>query len=250
MIMNRKLTILAILSPFFGGCETTKRLSHVENGPPVSQIENPTLMPNYERVSMPMPQPSRHVRPINSLWEIGSKTFFKDHRASRLGDIVMVKIGIDNEEAQMSVDTTVNPDNYIDKSLSNLFGFEKALIDNTLPKGVDKNSLVNTQSKSTFAGKGKHVRKDSMVFELAALISEILPNGNMVIVGDQEIRLGAEVRVIQIKGIIRREDISPQNSIASDKIQDLRIIHTGRGDISDATQTPWGTKILNKAMPF
>lgn len=236
---------------FLSACQVAQRLSTVEtNGPPVSQIENPTLMPHYQPTSMPMPEPSQHVRPINSLWELGSKTFFKDHRASRIGDIVMVKIDINGEEAKMDLNNKFDRDHSMKSALTKLFGFEKATIDNVFPKGVDKSALTNMASSPTFDGKAKYERKDIMQFELATLISEILPNGNFVIDGRQEIRLGSEIRCIHVKGIIRREDISTSNSISSDKIQDLRIMHTSRGDMTDMTKTPWGTKVLNKALPF
>jgi flagellar L-ring protein precursor FlgH len=92
--------------------------------------------------------------------------------------------------------------------------------------------------------------QDQMQFTMAAVIVQILPNGNMVIQGREEVRLVNELREIEIKGIIRREDIGSNNTISSHKIANLRISYGGRGDLSDAQSAPWGQQYLNKLLPF
>ena len=92
--------------------------------------------------------------------------------------------------------------------------------------------------------------QDKMQFTMAAVIVQILPNGNMVIQGREEVRLVNELREIEIKGIIRREDISSNNTVSSQKIATLRISYGGRGDLSEAQSAPWGQQYLNKLLPF
>ena len=107
-------------------------------------------------------------------------------------------------------------------------------------------NVVNVVQKAT----ATYDVQDKMQFTMAAVIVQILPNGNMVIQGREEVRLVNELREIEIKGIIRREDISSNNTVSSQKIANLRISYGGRGDLSDAQSAPWGQQYLNKLLPF
>ena len=72
----------------------------------------------------------------------------------------------------------------------------------------------------------------------------------MVIQGRQDVRVAAELKTVELKGIIRREDILSDNSITYDKVAEARISSVTKGEISDLTSTPWGQEVLNKVMPF
>lgn len=92
--------------------------------------------------------------------------------------------------------------------------------------------------------------QDKIQFTMSAIVIQILPNGNMVIQGREEVRLVNELREVELKGIVRREDVKASNKINSEKIANLRISYGGRGDLSDAQQAPWGQQYLNKLLPF
>jgi flagellar L-ring protein precursor FlgH len=224
------------------------RLSEVGATPRMTQIQNPTLDPNYRPVSLPMPQPVLEAREPNSLWRTGSRAFFKDQRASRVGDLVTVNITID-DKATMDNRSTRNRDNTENSALSSFFGWETQL-GRIFPEAVNPASLIDLSAQTSNDGRGVIDRKEQINLKVAAVITQILPNGNMVVHGRQEVRVNYEVRELQIAGIIRPEDISSLNAISYEKIAEARIAYGGRGQISDFQQPRYGQQILDIIMPF
>lgn len=243
------LAVMVCLGSAFQGCSTYGELGEIGAGPNLSQIENPTLLPNYQPVSMPMPHPKPHVHKINSLWEDGAKAFFKDQRAHRVGDILTVDVQFQSEKVEMTSKPDYKKINNSTANLSKLFGLESKL-QSALPVGADITNLVNGASKVTVKNEGTYKREDTFKFKIAAVVSEILPNGNLVISGHQEVRYGEEVRIIHLTGIVRREDVTSANRIDAKYIQNLRILHDSNGEFKDLTTLPWGMKAINKLSPF
>ena len=101
----RTLACLTLASALLVGCNTMERLAAVGQEPAMNPVANPTYDPNYQQVTMPMPKPVTASYMPNSLWRPGSRAFFKDLRASDIGDIVTVVIDID-ENAQLDNSTT------------------------------------------------------------------------------------------------------------------------------------------------
>ncbi|MCX7338503.1 MAG: flagellar basal body L-ring protein FlgH [Alphaproteobacteria bacterium] len=237
------------------GCNLAEQLSTVGDPPPLSQIQDPTRVSGYQPISMPMPQPTLLPgRGQNSLWETGSRAFFKDQRANKVGDIVTVLVNIDQKE---SIEMTPNIQRTTsgNTTVTNALGLETQAL-KMLPKkqqgapGVANPNWLNFNSNPSLTGSAKYNVADKMNFKVAASIIQILPNGNMVIQGRQEIRLVNEVREVQVLGIIRREDIASSNTIQGEKISELRISYGGRGELTDMQAFPWGQQVLNKVMPF
>ena len=240
--------LLASSAIFLAGCNTLTRLSEVGGTPKMSQIQNPTLDPNYRPVSLPMPQPVLEAREPNSLWRTGSRAFFKDQRASRVGDLVTINITID-DKATIANESTRNRTNTENSSLNSLFGYETQL-SKVLPDAVNPASLIDMSAKTGNDGKGTIDRKEQINLKVAAVVTQLLPNGNMVVHGRQEVRVNYEVRELQIAGIIRPEDISSLNAISYEKIAEARIAYGGRGQITDFQQPRYGQQILDIVMPF
>ena len=119
-----------------------------------------------------------------------------------------------------------------------------------LPSGNDMTSLVDISSNREIAGDGKIDRKEKINVTMAAIVTQVLPNGNLVIEGTQEIRVSYEVRQLTVRGIIRRADISSNNTIQSDKIAELRVSYGGKGVISDVQQPRYGRQFLDILSPF
>ncbi len=230
-------------------CNALTRLSEVGSGPQVSTIQNPTQKPGYQPVTMPMPQPVAPPQSANSLWRPGSRAFFKDQRAKEIGDILTVSVEINNEKASFESTLERKRDASESTGIDNLLGFEGSL-NKVLPDAVNPASLVGLNSDTNNTNEGKTERTESMTVNLAAIITQVLPNGNLVISGKQEIRVNYELRELSIQGIIRPEDISSSNTVTYDKIAEARIYYGGRGVVSDLTQPRYGQQILDVILPF
>lgn len=234
---------------YLQGCSVPSKIAEVSTEPRLSNIENPTLLPNYEPVSMPMPQPVPYVKKVNSLWQDGAKAFFKDQRAHRVGDILTVDVVFEGEKVEMDAKPELTKNNTAVHGINSFLGLSQKL-QNALPVGADLVNAVSAASTLAKKGQAKYKRDDKLKFKIAAVITDILPNGNLVLSGRQEVRLLDEVRVIQLKGIVRREDITSANRVQAKHIQNLRILHDSNGEFKDVTALPWGVRAINKLSPF
>ncbi|HLB80439.1 MAG TPA: flagellar basal body L-ring protein FlgH [Dongiaceae bacterium] len=229
-------------------CNAMTRLASVGETPPLTDIRNPTAAPGYQPVSLPMPAPVTEARQANSLWRQGSRAFFKDQRAGRVGDILTVIIEI-KDEAKLSNETKRSRGAGEDASLSSFLGFE-AELGRVLPDGFDPTNLVDAESDSNSTGAGSVDREEDIKLRVAALITQVLPNGNLVVSGHQEVRVNFEVRELQVMGVIRPEDITSTNTIDYDKIAEARIAYGGRGQITDVQQPRYGQQVFDVLFPF
>ncbi|MHA1599435.1 MAG: flagellar basal body L-ring protein FlgH, partial [Alphaproteobacteria bacterium] len=134
-------------------------------------------------------------------------------------------------------------------SASSLLGYEASL-GALLPEAVDPTNLVDLDSTSNSQGEGSVDRDESIDLRVAALVTQILPNGNLVIAGRQEVRVNYEVRELQVVGMIRPADITSGNTISYDQIAEARIAYGGRGHISDVQQPRYGQQVFDVLWPF
>ncbi|MCH2394911.1 flagellar basal body L-ring protein FlgH [Oceanibaculum sp.] len=239
-------TALAALS--LSACGAGERLSQVGKAPGLGGIDNPTHSSNYTPVSMPMPEMRPQVRQANSLWSMGSRAFFKDQRASQVGDLITVIIEI-ADNAQLSNTTARTRANSEDAGLTGLFGLE-AELGKVLPDAVNPGNLLGLESGSSSTGTGTINRREAINLRVAAVVAQKLPNGNMVVYGKQEVRVNFEVRELIVGGIIRPEDISSTNTIDYDRLAEARIAYGGRGHITDVQQPRYGQQVMDIIMPF
>ena len=229
-------------------CNAFDRISDVGDAPKLSSIEDPTHAAGYVPVKMPMPPPSLAVQQPNSLWHTGARAFFRDQRASRVGDILTVVVTI-NDQAQLQNETKRSRQNSDDANLTNFFGFESHL-HNWLPKAVDPASLVDAASTTSNDGKGSINRQEQISLRVAATIIQVLPNGNLVLQGKQQVTVNFDMRDLNITGIIRPQDIASDNTITYDQIAEARIEYGGKGEITDVQQPRYGDQLLDILMPF
>ncbi|KAF0115778.1 MAG: flagellar L-ring protein precursor FlgH [Rhodospirillaceae bacterium] len=180
----RRLALVLMVLGVLAGCNTFQRLSEVGGGPALSPIQNPVENPGYRPVSLPMPAPVMHQPSANSLWRPGARAFFKDQRAAEVGDILTVVVSI-ADSASLKNKSTSNRGGEGEKAhLTKMLGYEGAL-NAVLPDGVDAMSLVNFGSSHDYSGTGDITRNEAINLSLAAVIIQILPNGNLVIAGRQ-----------------------------------------------------------------
>lgn len=244
----RAATLLGLSFSVAGCGNTLEKIARVGEEPTLSAIENPTAQTAYKPVSLPMPAPIPDERQPNSLWRQGSRAFFKDQRAGRVGDILTVVIEIDDEA---TLDNSTSRSRSTDESagLDNLLGYE-SLINNIFNKDAIPGDLVNADSDSTTSGNGSVEREEEIDLRMAAIITQVLPNGNLVLQGSQQVRVNFELRHLSVQGVIRPEDITSLNEVPYDKIAEARIAYGGEGTISDVQQPRYGQQIYDILFPF
>jgi flagellar L-ring protein precursor FlgH len=244
-----RIAVVAVAAASLTACNALNRLSEVGSGPEISTIQNPTQKAGYQPISMPMPQPVAPPQSANSLWRPGARAFFKDQRAKDVGDILTVSVQFsDNASFTSKLDNNRKSNEDTGGAFSFL-GFENSLT-KILPASVNPSSLVNLGSTSVAQNNGKTERTESVNTNVAAVITQVLPNGNLVISGRQEFRVNYEMRELSIQGIIRPEDISSSNTVTSDKIAEARVYYGGRGVVSDVTQPRYGQQVFDVLFPF
>jgi flagellar L-ring protein precursor FlgH len=245
-VLLLRCALLSTVALLNSSCSSIDRLREIGEQPPLSPMDNPTTKPGYKPVQMPMPTPQPASYNPNSLWRNGSRAFFKDQRAHQVGDILTVKVNI-NDTAQFQDETQRSRTGTEDSGISNFLGA------NTIAnpaKAVLPGRLLTADSNSSSDGKGSINRQEELTTNVAAVVTQVLPNGNFVIEGKQEIRVNFEVRELIVAGVVRPEDIDSDNSIELPKIAEARIAYGGRGQITDVQQQRYGQQVLDVLLPF
>ena len=242
-----RLVAISLAAAALAGCSAVDRLKSVGEQPKLSTIDNPTAQPGYKPVQMPMPAPQPAVYSANSLWRNGSRAFFKDQRAHQIGDILTVKVKI-TDNAQIANATKRERTNKEDSGVTDFLG-SKAL-SGTAAGNFLPGRLLSADSTSSSEGQGSVNRSEQLTTNVAGVVTQVLPNGNLVIEGKQEVRVNFEVRELIVAGIVRPEDIESDNTIDSAKIAQTRIAYGGRGQITDVQQPRYGQQVLDVLLPF
>ena len=243
-----RLAAFAAAALLLGACNVVDRVVGIGGEPKMSQIVNPVQARKYQPVVLPMPRERHALHEPNSLWRPGARAFFKDQRASQIGDILTVNITIE-DEATLDNETSRTRDSAEDSDITNLLGYEGAL-GKILPEAATAASLASLGSKSSATGTGSISRSESVSLVVAAIVTQILPNGNMVISGTQEVRVNYEKRLLTITGVVRPEDISATNIVKHTQIAEARIAYGGAGQLTDVQQPRYGQQIFDVIFPF
>jgi flagellar L-ring protein precursor FlgH len=242
------MRIIALLAAgcLLAGCGAN--LQSIGKEPPLSPVGAGLRPPSVEIEAEPTPQPRYNKG--NSLWQDASADLFRDPRASRIGDVITVKISIkdraklDNKndrkrENEGELDVEFNYD--INTSANGVQGY---LANGTGSFNPKVSSTTDTKSQ------GKISRSEDINLLVAAVVTDVLPNGNLMIAGTQEVRVNYEMRVLGVAGVVRPRDIATDNSISYDKIAEARISYGGRGRVTDIAQPPWGQQLMDMISPF
>lgn len=229
------------------GCGTLTRLSEVGRPPEMTPSADPTREPSYRPMTMPMPAGQMAAPQVGALWRSGSRAFFKDQRAAQVGDILTVLVNI-TDTANMKNNTTASRNGSEAMGLPNLFGFEA-----TIPKllaGATASNLVAASSTNSNTGAGEIKRNETVTLRLAGVITQVLPNGNLVVAARQEVRVNSELRQLQVTGVVRPQDIASDNTVIHDRMAEARIAYGGRGQLTDLQTARWGQQVLDVVAPF
>jgi flagellar L-ring protein precursor FlgH len=180
-----------------------------------------------------------------STWRERGTDLFRDPRARRVGDILTVTI-LMKDKASL--------DNSSKRSRDSSHGF-----------GLDMDSKIdwksfaaaaktaidsNIKSNTATDGKGEIERSETIDLRIAAVVTDVLPNGNLVIQGSQEIRVNFELRVLTFTGIVNVADIKADNTISHDRIAEARMSYGGRGRMMEVQQPAWGHQVVDLLFPF
>jgi flagellar L-ring protein precursor FlgH len=230
-------------------CGASDRIARIGKAPDMSPIATKEMARSAQEViSLPQPEIVESVKTPNSLWTASRTTFFEDQRANKVGDILTVVIEID-EEGKLENSSERTRRSTEGAQLPALLGLESYL-GKILPDAANAANLTDLGSDSTYTGEGEIERKEEVSVSLAAMVSQTLPNGNLIIHGRQELLVNFEKRIIQIDGVIRPEDISVENTVPYDKVAQARIVYGGEGQISDVQQPRYGQQLYDIIYPF
>ena len=241
-----KLATILTLTAAIAACNTTDRLANIGNAPPLTAIADPTTTAGYQPVRMPMPEAIADTYQANSLYRTSARGFFKDERAHRIGDILTILVTID-DSAKIANTTQSTRSASNTAGMGGIFG---AAVDNLSKGAIDPASAIEFDSGMSNRGNGSVNRSESLETSVAAVVTQVLPNGNLVIEGRQEVRVNFEVRDLIVAGIVRPSDIQANNTILSSKIAEARISYGGRGQITEVQQPRYGQQALDAILPF
>jgi len=227
------------------GCNAWSRISQIGETPPLTTIQDPRQQPGYKPVSMPMPAPMVSERRPSSLWQTGSRAFFKDQRANQPGDILTVTIAFDNK-AQFDNNTQGQRTTQEQDGIQSLFGLNNLI--NHLGPGASNVANINGTTNNQAVAEIK--REEQVTLNIAAMVTQVLPNGDLVVVGRQEMRVNFEVRDLQVTGVVRPQDISSTNTVSLDKLAEARVSYGGRGQITNIQQPRYGEQLFDIISPF
>ncbi len=256
-IRKRLFFMMAGMTFLFNGCGSMHRLNRALHPvPPITRTQNPVAYPGYVPVTMPCPRPMVVLSSAkNSLWSPEASSFLKDQRAKRVGDILTVSIDIHDKQAFSEKRDIKVPESPVVK-LGSAFGLK-----DFLQKKLDKRAIAKGEEQSAFqldeglllrqnAGKsntnGSQEYQQDLKASVPVTVIQILKNGNLVIQGSQQMRLGREVRSIIISGVIRPSDIDSDNSITWDKVAESRLSIGSRGYLTDAQNPTWLSEVMSQ----
>jgi flagellar L-ring protein precursor FlgH len=242
--MRLRLLALVALAPL-GACTTVQEAVH---GPNLTPMGYPSVLVPRDQVVLASARETPTPASANSLWRAGARAFFIDQRAGKVGDILTVQIDID-DSAKTTNSTSASRTSGMKAGVPHFFGLETSL-GKILPGAFDPSNAIETNATSSSAGDGAVNRAEKISLTIAAVVTSVLPNGNLVIQGTQEVRTNSEMRQLTVSGIVRPEDITSSNTIKHTQIAEARINYGGRGDISRVQKTPYGQALVQTVQPF
>jgi flagellar L-ring protein precursor FlgH len=243
--MIRAIALLLPFAALMAGCSFNP--SEVSKEPALTPI-GAGLRPNAVPIdSRATPRPA--YKPGNSLWQDANANYFRDPRASQVGDLVTVTIQIKDKA---TLDNSSNRSRKSDGNLDANFSYtlNTANANKHLQAKGDGSFKPSVTAETKTDSKGAIERSETINLLVAAVVTGVLPNGNLVISGTQEVRVNFEVRVLTVAGIVRPRDISTENSVSYEKIAEARISYGGRGRITEVQQPAWGQQIIDAIAPY
>jgi len=230
LLIKKRFCFLLLVLSLWTGCAT-----------------RPDLTPSEQQIFMPVPPKAAPAR--GSIWpgESAANMLFADKKARYVNDIVTILI---NEASQGGNKATTNTSRNSDSSagIDAFLGLDQSILSRNANMGTKIE--IGGSSSSNLKGTGNTTRGGQLEGTITARVIRVLDNGNLVIEGRRQLTVNEEDQYIIITGIIRPEDITSDNCIASQYIADARIVYTGKGIINDKMRPGWVTRIVDWVWPF
>ena len=232
--------LLATVALLSGCSQTPQTIREIGNAPSMSPIGSGLQFSQAPQLAS-YPKRPQNMNNGYSLWSDSQAALFKDARALNIGDILTVNIRI-NDKANFDNETD------LEKTNSRKSGWNAdATIFGWNPK---TESTYGFDGTSEMNGKGSTTRAEQLNLLVAAVVTGVLDNGNLLISGSQEVRVNHEIRILNVAGIVRPQDVDAENEISYEKIAEARISYGGRGVSTDVQKPTWGQDLLNRITPF
>ncbi|QFY59073.1 flagellar basal body L-ring protein FlgH [Rhizobium grahamii] len=238
--MKKYFPVAIAAAAMLAGCQSPQAVNEIGRAPAMSPIGSGLAYGQTQQMSMYPKQPHQ-VAQGYSLWSDSQAALFKDSRALNVGDILTVDIQI-NDKGSF--------ENNSKRSRENSSGLNWDVAANILGWNPSSKTDVTYGSDTSTDGKGKIERTDKLQLMVAAVVTGILENGNLVISGSQEVRLNQELRILNVAGIVRPQDVNADNQISYDKIAEARISYGGRGRLMEVQQPPRGQQAIDLFSPL
>lgn len=197
-------------------------------------------------------KPVKHKTEEGALWPGNTRGnfLFGDDKAAAVGDVITVTIN-ENATSTQSATTETAKNTSINMQTPNILGLPSNMgIQNFLNMGTQFDPRVNATIANSMDGTGTVTRNGTLRATISAVITEILPSGNMKIEGRRSVTVNNEEQIMVLRGIVRPQDINFNNTIPSTLIADASISYTGEGVVADEQRKGWMAKIFSKIWPF
>lgn len=198
-------------------------------------------------VVAPLPPP----KTVGSLWqeENGRAYLYEDLRAMRVGDILTIKI-VEKHKGSKSADTKAERESTIENGLSGTGAGYLGIPGVRLGAEATRGLGVEASAKNKFGGKGATAREDTLTGTISAIVTDVLPNGDLRIEGRREVTVNSEKQLMTLSGVVRRVDVDTKNTVLSSAIADAKIEYSGLGVVDDVQRPGWLVRILDWIYPF
>ena len=165
-----------------------------------------------------------------------------DHRAARTGDILTVEVA-EIANATSAQTKSSNRESSINDAISQ-FVFSKGLTHN------GETPALTVAGKSAYTGGGQVNNSQSLTARAAVLVTDVLPNGTLVVEGTRRITFSGETQYVVLHGLVRPDDVSAVNTVMSSNVADARVEFVSEGALTDAQKRGWLAKLYEKLRPI
>ena len=236
------IRIISIFSCCLALASCSQSVREIGKEPELSPVGSGMRYTDTSNITVYPKQPPRRTS-LHSLWSDDKSSLFQDTRAMGVGDILTVDISI-NDSANFA--------NATNRSRNSSNGVNGSGSAGSLPffgkRGGESDLTFGSDAQST--GNGTTNRSEQLQIMVAAVVTDILQNGNLVISGSQEVRVNEELRILNVTGIVRPKDIDSSNMISYQKIAEARISYGGRGRLSEVQKPPLSQQVFDATAPL